>query len=59
MPSYHRVSVKFECSTDNNTKVNRAVLTVYGDSEFVVLREQKRQYPEYTEVTILECEWLS
>lgn len=58
MAKYRRVSVTFEHAIDGGTlKVNRAVLTVYGDSEFAVLRELVRQYPEYADITILKCEW--
>jgi hypothetical protein len=46
MTQYNSVSVKFEHTTDgnDNRRVNRAVLTVYGDSEFA-------------DITILECEF--
>jgi hypothetical protein len=59
MTQYNSVSVKFEHTTDgnDNRRVNRAVLTVYGDSEFAVLAELKRQYPAYEDITILECEF--
>lgn len=59
MPKYQSVSVKFEHSTvDGETrKVNRAVITVYGNSEFAVLAELGRQYPEYRNITILETEF--
>ena len=59
MTHYNSVSVKFEHTTDgsDNRHVNRAVITVYGDSEFAVLAELKRQYPAYEDITILECEF--
>lgn len=59
MPQYQRVSVKFEHSVggSESRKVNRAVLTVYGESEFAVLAELQRQYPDYEGIVILECEF--
>lgn len=58
MPSYQRVAVTFEHTTpeSDTPRVNRAVLTVYGDSEFAVLAELKRQRPECRGVVILELE---
>ena len=59
VPRYRRVSVIFEHSIDGGTrKVNRAALTVYGDSEFAVARELKRQYPEFDDITVMECDGL-
>ena len=59
MPTYNSVAVKFEHSTEGSAtrRVNRAVVTVYGDSEFAVLAELERQYPDFTDITILECEF--
>ena len=58
MPKYHSVSVTFEHAVGDSTtrKVDRAVLTVYGESEFAVLAELKRQYPEFTDIAILAVE---
>lgn len=58
MPSYRRVSVTFEHTTpDSDTRrVNRAVLTVYGDSELAVLAELRRQRPDCRDITVLEVE---
>lgn len=57
-PRYTTVSVRFEHSVDGSgsRKVNRAVLTVYGGSEFAIKAELERQYPEYRNVVILEVE---
>lgn len=59
MTGYQRVTVTFEhCTVDSSTRrVNRAVLTVYGNSEFAVLAELKRQYPAYSDIVILNCEF--
>lgn len=59
MPEYHSVAVTFEHATlDSNTRrVNRAVITVYGESEFVVLAELKRQYPAYVDIAILQADF--
>jgi hypothetical protein len=56
--SYKTFSVKFEHTVGGSgtTRVNRAVVTVYGDSEFAIKREIERQYPEYGDVVILEVE---
>lgn len=55
MPSYHTVDVRFEHSTTINgtRRTNRAVITVYGESEFAVLAELQRQYDYYRDITIL------
>ena len=57
-PSYKTFSVKFEHTVgDSGTpKVNRAVVTVYGESEFAIKAELERQYPEYANVVILSVE---
>lgn len=59
MSSYKTASVKFEHTLDGGStrRVNRAVLTVYGESEFAVLAELQRQYPAYGDIVILECEF--
>lgn len=59
MPKYNSVSVEFEHATSGSAtrRVNRAVITVYGESEFAVLAELRRQYPDYEEIIILECEF--
>jgi hypothetical protein len=59
MPKYQSVSVTFEHTVGGSStrKVNRAILTVYGESEFAVLAELKRQYPEYDDITILDVEF--
>ena len=56
---YHTVDVRFEFTlTDSgNRRVDRAVITVYGESEFAVLAELKRQNPDYRGVTILSTEF--
>lgn len=57
-PSYKTFSVKFEHTVGGSEtrKMNRAVVTVYGESEFAIKRELERQYPEYGDVVILEVE---
>jgi len=57
-PTYKTFSVKFEHTVggSNTPKVNRAVVTVYGESEFAIKRELERQYPGYENVVILEVE---
>jgi hypothetical protein len=59
MPKYNTVSVKFEHTLGGGSarRVNRAVLTVYGESEFAVLAELERQYPDYEDIVILECQF--
>ena len=59
MSRYSTVAVQLEHSTGDSTtrRVNRAVLTVYGESEFAVLAELERQYPAYQDIVILECEF--
>ena len=59
MAKYRTVSVKFEHTVAGSStrKVNRAVITVYGESEFAVLAELEKQYPEYEDIVILECEF--
>jgi hypothetical protein len=59
MSNYSRVAVQFEHTTaDSDTRrINRAVLTVYGKSEFAVLGELTRQHPDYREILILEAKW--
>jgi hypothetical protein len=56
--SYKTFSVKFEHTVGGSgtPRVNRAVVTVYGESEFAIKRELERQYPEYGDVVILEVE---
>ena len=55
---YHSFSVTFEHTLggSDQRKVDRAVITVYGESEFAIQAELKRQYPEYGDITILEVE---
>ena len=57
-PTYQRVVVTFEHTTieSDTPRVNRATLTVYGDSELAVLAELKRQRPELREISLLEVE---
>ena len=57
-PSYKTFSVKFEHTVGGSgtPRVNRAVVTVYGESEFAIKRELERQYPEYGDVVILEVD---
>jgi hypothetical protein len=57
-PSYKTFSVKFKHTVGGSgtPKVNRAVVTVYGELEFEINRELERQYPEYGDVVILEVE---
>ena len=57
-PRYTTFSVSFEHSVGGSgqRKVNRAVLTVYGESEFAIRAELARQYPEYRDIVILEVE---
>ena len=57
-PSYKTVGVKFEHTVGGSgtPKVNRAVVIVYGESEFAIKAEIERQYPEYGDVVILEVE---
>lgn len=59
MPTYQRVAVTFEHTTpeSNTVRANRAVLTVYGDSEFAVLAELKRQRPECRDIVLLEVQY--
>lgn len=59
MAQYRSVSVQFEHTMSGGTtrRVNRAVVTVYGESEFAVLAELERQYPDYADIVILECEF--
>ena len=61
MLKYETVAVRFEHTlADCDTKrVNRAVLTVYGHSEFAVLAELARQHPEYVRITMLGVERIS
>ena len=56
--SYKTFSVKFEHTVGGSgtPRVNRAVVTVYGESEFAIKMELERQYPEYGDVVILEVE---
>ena len=55
---YRSVSVTFEHGLEGSDqrRVNRAVITVYGVSEFAILAELQRQYPAYTNISILEVE---
>lgn len=59
MSRYNTVAVKFEHNTSDSAtrRINRAVLTVYAESEFAVLAELERQYPGYQDIVILECEF--
>lgn len=59
MPGYNSVAVTFEhCTTDSDSRrINRLVLTVYGDSEFAVLAELQRQNPSYVDIVILQCDF--
>lgn len=58
MPKYRSYSVKFEYSSPGGEqrKFTHAVVTVYGDSEFAIVAEIERQYPEFEDVTILSVE---
>lgn len=58
MPKYHSYSVTFEYNSpgSDQAKLTRAVVTVYGDSEFAIKREIERQYPEFENVTILSVD---
>lgn len=55
---YHSVSVVFEhtFAGSDTRRVNQAVLTVYGESEFAMLAELRRQHPSYEHVVVLEFE---
>jgi hypothetical protein len=57
-PSYKTFSVEFEHTVGGSgtPRVNLAVITVHGESEFRIKRELERQYPEYGDVVILEVE---
>jgi hypothetical protein len=57
MATYQTVDVTFDhCTCDGPTRrVNRAVITMYGTSEFAVLAELRRQYPHYHDIVILQC----
>ena len=48
---YHVVDIRFTC---DETGPNRALLTVYGESEFAILAELRKQYPNYTNVSLLD-----
>ena len=58
MPKYHSVSVMYEYTTggSDQRKINRAVITVYGESEFAIQAELARQYPDLDNITILSVE---
>lgn len=58
MPKYHSVSVMYEYSDEHSEqrKINRAVMTVYGESEFAIQTELERQYPRQQAITILSVE---
>ena len=58
MASYQTVAVEFEHATSasDTRRVNRAVITVYGLSESAILRELRKQYPDYRDVVILSYE---
>jgi len=59
MAKYHTVSVEYEHTVDGSDQrnFNRAVLTVYGESEFAVQAELERQYPSYDNIVLLDVEW--
>lgn len=56
--AYRTVTVEFEHTTRDSDTVrqNRAVLTVWGDSDLKVLSELKKQYPDYRNIDVLEVE---
>ncbi len=58
MPRYQTFSVTFEHTLEGGSqrRVNRCVVTVYGESEFAIQAEIERQYPAYTDVVILSVD---
>lgn len=58
MPRYTTFSVEYEHSIEGSDQriVNRAVLTVYGESEFAIQAELERQHPTFTHIVILSSE---
>ncbi len=58
MAHYQTFSVIYEHSTDGSDqrRVNRAVLTVYGQSELAIQAELQRQHPTFRNIVILEVQ---
>lgn len=58
MAKYHTFTVQYEHTTDTSDTVrqNRAVLTVWGESEFAIKKAIEREHPSHTNVVILESE---
>jgi hypothetical protein len=57
MPSYHTFDVKFSHTgnDENGTeRVDRRVLTVYGESDLAVQRELEKQERHLKNITVLE-----
>lgn len=53
---YRTFDVEFEHKTESSdtARVNRRVITIYGESEFKAKAEIERQNPEFRDVVILE-----
>lgn len=56
MASYKTFDVMYEHTTDtsDNVRQNRITITIYGESEFKIVSEIKRQRPGHTNVDILD-----
>lgn len=54
--TYNTFDVQFEhTTTDSETvRVNRRIITIYGESEFKAKAELERQEPSFRNVVILE-----
>ena len=54
-PRYTTFNVTYEHSIESSGQriVNRAVLTVYGESELAIQAELARQHPSFTNIVIL------
>lgn len=58
MSGYRTFSVLFEYSTGGSgqRKINRLVVTVWGDSDLAIRAEIERQHPEFGDITIVSVE---
>jgi hypothetical protein len=55
---YRTFSVVFEHAIEGSDqrRINRAVVTVYGESDFAIQAALARQFPEYREIVVMEVE---